>query len=140
MKILVPVDGSKVSTDAVRHAARLGRGLGEVPDIILMYVDPPLKPGIAAKLGAGGVQQYHDDNSRVALRSARSALGRAHLAFSELRVVGDPAESIVREAKKNRCDLIVIGSHGRGALQDLLLGSVASKVIAHSGVPVTLVR
>jgi nucleotide-binding universal stress UspA family protein len=67
-------------------------------------------------------------------------LKRAHLDFGELQVVGEPAEAIVREAKRGRYDLVVMGTHGRGALEGLLLGSVARKVIAQSPVPVTVVR
>ena len=48
--------------------------------------------------------------------------------------------AIIQAAKAERCDLIVMGTHGQGALQRLLLGSVASKVIAQTDIPVTVVR
>ena len=50
------------------------------------------------------------------------------------------AETILKVAKKDRTDLIVLGSHGRGAVKGILLGSVSSKVIAQSDIPVTIVR
>ncbi len=56
------------------------------------------------------------------------------------RQMGEPAEAIVRHAKTGRFDLIVMGTHGRGPLQALLLGSVAGKVIAHGDTPVTVVH
>ena len=55
-------------------------------------------------------------------------------------MVGEPAESIVKQAKSGKADLIVMGTHGRGALKQLLVGSVALKVIATSSVPVVVAR
>jgi nucleotide-binding universal stress UspA family protein len=60
--------------------------------------------------------------------------------FTETLAVAEPAEAIVKQAKKGRFDLIVMGTHGRSALKGLLLGSVAGKVIAHGETPVTVVR
>ena len=106
----------------------------------MFNADPPLLQAAATKLGTEAVRRYHLDNGQYAAREARSLLKKAQLAFKEKLVVGDPAEAIVREAKAGRHDLVVMGTHGRGALQGLLLGSVARKVIAHSTVPVTVVH
>jgi len=140
MKILIAIDGSPVSRRAVQHAARLVRQLASPPELVLFYADAPLLQSVAIKLGAEAVRRYHEENGRAAARDARAFLKRSHLDFAESQVVGDPAEAIVREAKRGRYDLVVMGTHGRGALEGLLLGSVARKVIAQSPVPVTVVR
>lgn len=140
MKILVAVDGSPVSRRAVQHAIRLSKQLAAPADITLFNADPPLLQSVAIKLGAEAVRSYHADNGQYALREARALLKRARLPFRELLVVADAAEGIVREAKAGKQDLVVMGTHGRGALEGLLLGSVARKVIAQSSVPVTVVR
>jgi len=140
MKILVAVDGSPVSRKAVRHAIRLAGALAGPAELTVFNADPPLLQAAATKLGTEAVRRYHQDNGQYAAREARSLLKKAQLAFKEKLVVGDPAEAIVREAKAGRHDLVVMGTHGRGALQGLLLGSVARKVIAQSTVPVTVVR
>jgi len=140
MKILVAVDGSPVSRRAVQHAVRLARQLASSPELVLFYADAPLLQAVAIKLGAEAVRRYHEENGRAATRDARALLKRSRLGFAELQVIGDPAEAIVREAKRGRYDLVVMGTHGRGALEGLLLGSVARKVIAQSPVPVTVVR
>lgn len=140
MKILIAVDGSPISRRAVQHAAKLAHQLTEPPSLVAFYADIPLLQSVAIKLGADQVRRLHEDNGRAALRDARAAFKRARLPFSEVMVVGDPAEAIVREAKRGRYDLVVMGTHGRGALEGLLLGSVARKVIAQSTVPVTVVR
>ena len=140
MKILVAVDGSDIATRAARHAARLASQLVVPPELVLFNADPPLMQAVAVKLGVDQAHRYHAENGSYAIRAARAALKRAHVAFRELLVVGDPDAAIVREAKKGRYDLIVMGTHGRGALQGLLMGSVARKVLAQSPVPVMVVR
>lgn len=139
MKILLAVDGSPVSTRAARQAAKLAQ---KIPDatVTLFNADPPLMQAAVAKIGVDATQRYHAENSHFAVRAARSALKRARVGFEELLVVGDPAKRIAQEAKKGRYDLVVMGSHGRGGLQGMLLGSVARKVIHLSEVPVMVVR
>ncbi|MGN6513562.1 MAG: universal stress protein [Lysobacteraceae bacterium] len=140
MKILLAVDGSPVSRRAVQHAIRLSKQLAAPPGITLFNADAPLLQSVAVKLGAEAVARYHADNGQHAIREARVLLKRARLPFRERLVVADAAEAIVREAKAGKHDLVVMGTHGRGALEGLLLGSVARKVIAQSSVPVTVVR
>lgn len=139
MKILLAVDGSPMSTRAARHAAKL---VQKMPDatLTLLNVDPPLMQAAAVKLGVDATHRYHAENGQFAIRGARTALRRLRVPFEELLVVGEPAERIAHEVKKGRYEHVVMGSHGRGALKGLLMGSVASKVIALTEVPVTLVR
>lgn len=140
MKILLAVDASPISTRAAKHAVKLARQLAEPAELVLFHADPPLLQAVAVKLGLEAVQRYHADNGKFATKAARAVLTRAKVAFTDLRVVGEPAEAIMRQANKGRFDLIVMGSHGSGPLQRLLLGSVAAKVIAHCDTPVTVVR
>lgn len=140
MKILIAVDGSQISTKAVKFAIKLVRQLAEPPELTLFYSDTPLLNAVAIKLGPTALKVYHDDNVRYATKTARSALNRAHVTFDEQTVVAQPAEAIVRFAKKGRHDLIIMGSHGRSGLSGLLLGSVTSKVIANCEIPVAIAR
>lgn len=140
MKILLAVDGSDIGQAAVRHVAQLAKELKQAPRIALLYVDPPLLKQAAAALGNDGVARYHGENADYALKKARTALKRARLAFDEVQIVGEAAESIVEQARKTKADVIVMGSHGRGALKNLFVGSVAQKVIAASPVPVVVAR
>lgn len=139
MKILLAVDGSPMSSRAARHAAKL---LKKMPDATLtvLNVDPPLMQAAAIKLGVDASHRYHTENGQFAIRGVRTLLRRLRVPFEERLVIGEPAERIAHEVKTGRHDLVVMGSHGRGALKGLLLGSVASKVIALTEVPVTVVR
>lgn len=140
MKILLAVDGSPISLRALKHAIKLCRAIGDSAELTLFHADPPLLQSVAVKLGLEAVQRYHAENSKLATKAARAALARAKVPYSELLVVAEPAAAIIKQANKGRHDLIVMGTHGRGVLQGLLLGSVASKVIAGGEVPVTVVR
>lgn len=140
MKILLAVDGSEIGLAAVRHLVELSKSLAETPTVTLLYVDPPLLRSVALELGGDGVERYHAENGTYALKKARTALKRAQIPFIEKVLVGEPAESIVKQAKAAKADLIVMGTHGRGALKQLLVGSVALKVIATSPVPVVVAR
>ncbi|GAA4867436.1 universal stress protein [Luteimonas vadosa] len=140
MKILIAVDGSDISTRAVKFAIKLAGKLAEPPSITLAAVDPPLFPGAGRKLGAEAVRLYHDENFERMLQPGRRLLERAGLAVTERNVIGEIAPTLLELASKGRHQLIVMGSHGRGAVKELVLGSVSSKVLAQTTVPVTIVR
>lgn len=140
MRIVVAVDGSPVATRAGRHVAHLAAGLKEAPDVVLLHVDEPLLKAVVAELGPQRTAEYHAENARHATRTARAALHRAGIVFEERFVVGEPAATIANTCRKGKCDLLVMGSHGRGAVKSLFLGSVAIKVLSLCQVPVTIVR
>lgn len=140
MKILLAVDGSKNSERAARHVVQLAKQLAQPPRLTVLNADVPLLKAAAARMGARAVAEYHASNADHALRHVRAVLRRSKLAFVEQAVVGDPAPAIVKAAEAGDADLVVMGSRGMTALKNLLLGSVASKVLAQSTVPVTLVR
>jgi nucleotide-binding universal stress UspA family protein len=140
MRIVLAVDGSPVAVRAARHVAQLHKQLADKPEVTLLYADAPLLRAVAMELGTRGVDKYHADNGKFALKSAKAVLVRAGVSFSEQVVVGDPAQTIVKVAKASKCDQVVMGSHGRGAFKNLVLGSVATKVLSQATVPVTIVR
>lgn len=140
MRILIAVDGSPAAVRAARHAARLALALRENSQVVLLSVDAPLLKAAAVKLGVHVVEKYHADNCAYAAKAAKSALNRLKIQYDVKSLVGDAAESIVKHAESGKYDLIVMGSHGRTAFKSLFLGSVSTKVLAHSRVPVTIVR
>jgi nucleotide-binding universal stress UspA family protein len=138
MKILLAVDGSATSTRAARFAARLAREFADQATLELFYADPPLMRAVAVKLGSRTVHDYHADNATFAMKSARAVLTRAGIPFTTATTVARPAEAIVERAAAGRFDMIVMGS--RSVLSGLLMGSVATKVMSRTDVPLTLVR
>ena len=140
MRILIAVDGSEHSSLALRYLARLTKGLKQAPEIHILFADEPLFRSVALDLGTEGVARYHAESAKLPFTQARRILNRAALPYEEHLLVGDPAETILKFAKSKKCDLVIMGSHGRSALKSLLLGSVTSKVLGHGQVPLTIVR
>jgi nucleotide-binding universal stress UspA family protein len=140
MKILLAVDGSAFSAKACRFAIRLIRALRKTPVVTLIHVDAPLSNSVVVGMGADQAKLYHAENAEYALKPARAALKRAGIACREEKRIGDPGAVIAEFAGASKADLVVMGSHGRTALKNLVMGSVATKVIAASAVPVAVVR
>ena len=140
LKILLPVDGSDTSNKAVVDFIKLLGWYKETPEIHLLNVQLPLHGDVSMFIGKENIAQYHQEEGLKGLQAARDLLELAGIACQFHIVVGDPAEMIVRYAAEKQCSQIVIGPRGLGAVKGLLLGSVASKVMQLSIVPVLLVK
>lgn len=141
MKILFPTDGSTISLAALRGLDEVVQWFSDEPQIVLMTVHAVLPYSRAvAWAGVKAVQEYYEEENESALEEARKTLERAGRTFTVAKRVGDPAEEIVRFAHEERCDLVAMSTQGRSALTNLLMGSVATKVLAGSGVPVLLLK
>ncbi len=140
MKILVTVDGSDISNRALKFAVKLAKQFEKPATVAVLHVDPPVFPGVERRIGRDAVRSYHADNHVHAFEHARKALARAKVEIEEIGEVGEIAETILAVARKRKIDLIVMGSHGRSAVKGVLLGSVSTKVIAQTDIPVTIVR
>ena len=141
MKFLVAVDGSKSSLSATRYAAKLASAVRGNNHVTLLSVhdDSALKlfKGYVPK---GVIGDYLRELSEKDLAPSQKALDKAGIAHDMAIRFGDIAEQILEEIKSSGCDIIVLGSKGRGAFKNLLVGSVAQKVAAGASIPVMLVR
>lgn len=141
MKFLVAVDGSKSSLSATRYAAKLASAVRGNNHVTLLSVhdDSALKlfKGYVPK---GVIGDYLRELSEKDLAPSQKALDKAGIAHDMAIRFGDIAEQILEEIKSSGCDIIVLGSKGRGAFKNLLVGSVAQKVAAGASIPVLLVR
>ncbi len=139
-KILLPVDGSESSARAAQHVAKLASLLRN-QEVHLVNVQPlgddwmirrTIKPEELALM--------EQEWAETALAPAREILLQAGIDFTSHTIQGDIAPSIVRLAEQLGCGQIVMGSRGLTTIGDLLLGSVAHKVLHLSCIPVTLVK
>lgn len=141
MNILIGVDGSEYTEKAVRHVVKHLNWFQGAPKLHLLHVMTPIPPGRArAFLGDDAVNNYYREESKDALEPAERILQAENLPFQAGYEVGNIAEEIQSYVKKHKIDLLVIGSHGHGALQNLVMGSVATKILAATTVPVLIVR
>jgi len=140
MRILLPYDGSEHSKAALAFVcARPVPFRGELR-VTLLHVPLPKLPRVIAMAGADEVPQYLADVSRRLMGPAVRALHAAHITVKAVHPVGDPAQRIVRQAAADRCDLIVMGAHGRSSRLGMLMGSVSRAVLAGCATPVLLLR
>lgn len=142
MRILLAVDGS-------RHALRAADCLIEhadwyrekpVVELVTVHLPVPKLPRMGLVVGRNQIQRYYDEEGAAALAAAKKKLAAAGIEFRASILVGRIAESIVRHAARTRCDQICIGTHGRTAAGNMLLGSVATRVLHIATTPVLLVR
>jgi nucleotide-binding universal stress UspA family protein len=142
-RILVPVDGSATATAGLREALRIAKSMGA--RLRLVYVIDEFPVVQSETYGFTGVDLMRalaDEGKIVLARAGKLAASRRVKAEAGLTrsAMGRVGEVIVREAKKWRADLIVMGTHGRRGLSHVVLGSDAETVIRASRAPVLLIR
>jgi len=142
MRILLAFDGSSPSQEAVDEVAH--RPWPRATLIRIISVVVPYVPGAAEFIpGATTPLSVIEDHEREARETAARAADRLAIIGVPVEVVarqGDPATTIVEEARDWQADLIVVGSHGRTGIQRLLLGSVAQAVVSRASCSVEVVR
>lgn len=139
-KILVAADGSKYTMRAVNYLIAHREQFGAQPEIQLIHVKTPLPSRAASALGRETVKKYYAEETAKSLAQSKRALDKAGLEYNVVPRVGDAGAEIAAYAKKGRFTLLVMGSHGHGTLATLVLGSVASKVLAQCTTPVLIIR
>ena len=139
-KVLVPIDGSEFSRRAVEHLIALVKD--QCPtEIHLLNVQIPIDSGHARMFfSETDVEAYHRDEGIEALSEARAMLDREGIQYTFHILVGHVAETIARFAQEKDIDRIVMGTHGRTGLTQLLLGSVATDLIRRTDLPIALVK
>lgn len=146
--ILIPTDGSKLALKGARAGIGLARDLGA--RVTAVYVAPAYLPPIygEAMIYAvpGGVssqvwKKQVAQNTAKALDAVEREARKAGVRFAGHGVTdSQPWAGILRAARAKKCDAIAMASHGRGGLGGLLLGSETARVLAHSKIPVIVIR
>ena len=141
--ILVPTDGSDLSSAALDHALQLARTLG-ARVTALTVAEPlhflPITPGATINLRAEYEAHLKESGARI-LGAVEARAAAAGVPVETLQVAaGDAWQAIVDTAKQRGCDLIAMASHGRRGVSAFLMGSVTTKVLGHATVPVLVYR
>ncbi len=123
-RVLIPIDGSATALRAASYFASLVSRLRPT-EVLLLNVQQP---------AAGSAE------GKKLLAPAQAILDKAGVSHTGHVESGDPAAIIADFAKKYGCEQIVMGTHGLSALASLVMGSVATKVLHHTSVPVMLVK
>lgn len=144
-RILLATDGSPLAQLGSEQGIRLAREMGA--SVVVIYVSPPFASPVAFEFVPFPPASIADYGERADAQAAQfmevihAAATRAEVPCEQIHVRGiPPAEAIVTTAKSEKCDLVVVGSHGRTALGQLFLGSVTTRILATCSVPVLVYR
>ena len=137
MKILLAVDGSETAIDAVRFVIKHAHWFRDSPRLEVVtahaQIRVPRFPGMHS-IGKTQMQQYYEEEGTLRLAQAKRLLDQAGVKYQTRVLIGPLAETIVKHARKTGCDLIVVGA------PQALIGSVSSKVMHLSDIPVLMVK
>jgi nucleotide-binding universal stress UspA family protein len=141
-RILVPTDGSEITTKAVDTAIELARAGGG--QLMAISVKEPFPYSAISEMQPVPPQEFYDAQERIAAESVQAVAAAAQAAG--MACAGHtvealhPWEAILDHAKAQQCDLIVMASHGRRGVAAMLLGSETQRVLIHSMLPVLIVK
>ncbi len=140
MKILAAVDGSSYTKRMLAYLAAHDEWLGAHHRYTIVHAVPAVPQRAASVLDKSVLKSYYDDEAEKVFKPIRTFFARQKLKATFVSKVGHAAENIAGIASKGKFDLLMMGSHGHGTLGNLVMGSVATKVMAHCSTPVLLVR
>jgi nucleotide-binding universal stress UspA family protein len=144
--ILIPTDGSKPAGKAAKQGIALAKTLGAA--LTALHVAPEFQMVVDEGFVMPNVDDMKKRFDAQTLKQAQKIVDSVAADSKAARVKCEtvvvrgarPYEVVLQHAKKAKCDLIVMGSHGRTGLAQILLGSETSKVLTHSKIPVLVVR
>jgi nucleotide-binding universal stress UspA family protein len=141
-RILVPTDGSDITTKAVNTAIELARASGG--QLLTISVKEPFPYSAISEMQPVPPQEFYDAQERIAAERVKAVVAAAQAAgmtcSGHTVEALHPWEAILDHAKAQQCDIIVMASHGRRGVAALLLGSETQRVLIHSTLPVLIVK
>ena len=140
MKILLAVDGSSFTKKMLAYLTTHDELFGSGNDYTVLTVQPALPPRARAAVGKDVVDNYYVDETEKIMGPVFKFLARHDISAKSSWKVGPAGETIAKFADSGKFDLLIMGSHGHGTLGNLVMGSVATQVLASCKVPVLLVR
>lgn len=140
MNILLAVDGSEYTKHMLAYLAAHEELLGGKNRFTFLTVVTPVPPHVTQYIGADMIASYYADEAEAVLRPLRRYAEQHRWEWTARHAIGHPADVIAEAANSGEHDLVVLGSHGHGALKSLVLGSVATGVLARCKTPVLIVR
>lgn len=140
MKILLAVDGSPFTKKMLAYLAAHDEWLGPQHAYTVVHAVPGVPPRAAAVLDRDTLRGYYAESAEKVFKPIKTFFAKSKLNADFQFKVGPAAEVIADAARKGDYDLLIMGSHGHGTLGNLVMGSVATKVLAHCSTPALLVR
>lgn len=140
MNILLAVDGSSYTKKMLAWLATHDEMLAAPHQYTVLTVVTPIPPHAASMFSADDLKAYYQSVADDIFKPIRKFMAKHDLSTRYVHKVGHAGETIAKTADKEKSDLVMMGSHGHGALMSLVAGSVATQVMARCKTPVLLVR
>ena len=140
MKMLIAADGSPYTQRLLAYIAAHDEWLGNRHEYHVLHVVLPVPHRAAAFVGRDTVQRFHEEDAETVLRPIRAFFEQQKIPAEYHWKVGHPSKEIAAEADKGRYDVVLMGSHGYGEFANVVLGSVATQVLAACRTPILIVR
>jgi nucleotide-binding universal stress UspA family protein len=141
LKILIPVDGSPYTKRMLGYLAAHDEWLGGDHQFTVLHSVPAVHSRAASVIDRDTLKVYYEEEAEKVFKPIRAFFAKkAGLKVHFVAKAGPASDAIATLAAKGDFDLIVMGSHGHGTLTNLVMGSVATKVLASCRTPVLLVR
>jgi nucleotide-binding universal stress UspA family protein len=140
MKILVAADGSPFTKRMLAYLAAHDEWLGPSHQFTVVHCTPQMLPRAAAYFDKDNLDAYYREEAERVFKPIRTFFSRHGIEASFTGKIGHAAEVIAALAEKGKFDLLVMGSHGHGTIGNLVMGSVATKVLASCKIPLLIVR
>lgn len=140
IKLLVPIDFSDATPLIIKQAVKLAKSLeGEIRLIHIVAPEPDfigddVGPKVLRDQKAQRIRELHKK-----IQDLADKISEENIKVTPLLIQGVTVDEIIKESKKFNADIILMGSHGHGAMYNLLMGSVIEGVIKESGIPVLIV-
>ncbi|MBS0434463.1 MAG: universal stress protein [Proteobacteria bacterium] len=140
MKILLAVDGSDYTKRMLAYLAAHDEWLGDRHEYTVLNTVTPVPSRAASVIDRDTLKSYYADTSEAVFKSIRTFFKKQGIEATYVGKVGHAAEVIAKTADTGKYDLLMMGSHGHGTLGNLVMGSVATKVLSACKTPVLLIR
>ncbi len=140
MKILFAADGSSFTKKALTFLVKNKNLLGPGDELVVLHVQDAISAQIERKLGSAEVTAYQSKQAHLVLNPIKKFLDKHAVNYRCIWVAGAAASQIIDASKRERVQMIVMGTHGHGLLSRMFMGSVAQRVLADSEIPTLLVK
>ena len=140
MKLLMAVDGSSYTKKALAFLVTHEGLCGPTDQLLVLNVQAPIPARVRGMIGASTVKDYLAEEASKVLKPIERFLNKHKINYTAVWVIGAAATVVLNVTRREKAQMIVMGTHGHGLLVQALMGSVAQRVLAEAEVPVLLVK
>ena len=140
MRMLFAADGSAFTKKALTFLVKNKNLLGPGDELVVLHVQDVISLQIERRLGSEEIAAYQTKQAELVLQPIKKFLDKHAVNYRCVWVAGSAASEIIQASKREKVQMIVMGTHGHGLLSRMFMGSVAQRVLADSEIPTLLVK